>query len=523
MATAASKLRASISPSKGTTRKVTSLRLAAEGLKISAARNFKDIREAVASLEARAKEKNITIPAHRACTGCRGPTKGHGTTPPVGPDCRRTYTESQLGDHLFDRMEVIKMALGGAISASQSQASVSSIHDQEVSTTSLAASSHSASGMSLHADGEVSFRSTSSRKSHKEEVSSALEELSRLKEEKKELEGRNTQMRKRIQAKERRLTEELELTKIESLIVQERASLNESIQENEMLRKDINSFDRKSVPCGSAVPGHDAKLILNLQEQLEALSTKVDGVMHLHTPSKSSPQRKAPTKGALKSGAFDRWEDNVVRKENFPHKFIGSYVNPFDASGKEWDVNNIPLTLFVAGFAKILQSDLALDSTMDREALLQQVATVRDRKLLFLADTMYMAELAGEGGWGGVRKYANRHLRDIESSAEFTWDSYKSNKDMLFMMEQASAKPTTQAPSPAKKFGGRPKSSEGFSPKAASAEMKSLTCRRWNGGTCSSQTDHVTSNILWRHQCDTCLKKGVISSHRSTDPACPNK
>jgi hypothetical protein len=379
--------------------------------------------------------------------------------------------------------------------------------------------------MSLHAAGEVSFHSTSSRKSHREEMSSALEELSRLKEEKKLLEGKNMQIKEKIQAKERRLAEELELTKIESLISQESVSLNKSIHENEMLRKDLNAFDPKSIPRNSVIPGGDAKLILNLQEQLQALSTKVDDVMHLHSLSKSPPQHKAPTKGALKSGAFDRWEDNVVRKENFPHKFIGSYINPFDASGKEWDVNNIPLTLFVAGFAKILQSDLVLDSTMSCAALLQQVATVHNRKLLFLADTMYMAELAGAGGWGGVRKYANSHLRDIESSTEVTWDSYKSNKDMLFIMEQSSTNPRSsfQAPSPAKKFGGKGRGSEGASSKAATAELKSLTCRRWNGGTRSSQSDHVTNEILWRHQCDSCLKKGIISTHRSSDPACPNK
>jgi hypothetical protein len=199
-------------------------------------------------------------------------------------------------------------------------------------------------------------------------------------------------------------------------------------------------------------------------------------------------------------------------------------VNPFNASGREWDVNNIPLTLFVAGFAKILQSDLDFseEGDLDRESLIHRITTVRDKKLLFLADLMYMAELAGTDGWDGVRKYANRHLRDIESSAETTWDSYKSNKDMLFMMEQAGTK-SRATPQTAWKKNGKGKASEGPSPRAASTELKSYTCKRWNNGTCSATSDHVTNDVLWRHQCDSCLKKGVVSSHKTSDPACPSK
>jgi hypothetical protein len=134
-----------------------------------------------------------------------------------------------------------------------------------------------------------------------------------------------------------------------------------------------------------------------------------------HTESKCD-------KGSLKSGAFNKWEDNVVRKETFPHKFIGSYVNQLDAHGKPWDVDNITLPLFIVGFAKILQSDLEFsEATLDdHAAFVEQIYLVRDKKLLFLADLMYMAEWSGHDGWDSVKKYANRHLREIESSVEVT-------------------------------------------------------------------------------------------------------
>jgi hypothetical protein len=130
---------------------------------------------------------------------------------------------------------------------------------------------------------------------------------------------------------------------------------------------------------------------------------------------------------------------------------------------------------------------------------------------LFLSDLMYMAELAGTDGWDDVRKYANCHLRDIELSTKETWDLYKSNKDMLFMMEQSGS----NSKAAWKKPGGTGRTSEEFFPKtkSASTEMKSFTCKRWNNGTCSSQSDHVTNKILWHHQCGACLKKGTVSSH----------
>jgi hypothetical protein len=360
-------------------------------------------------------------------------------------------------------------------------------------------------------------------------------ELEKIKREKSQMEKENARMRQKIQEKEERLAQEVELTKVKSLIVQERVFLNDSLAENQFLKKDLDGIGRKSVPWH--VTTEDSSLLLRLQQQLQILSSKVDVIQTKEDPSPSStkaaqePGRrqngvKKETKGALKSGAFDRWEDNVVRREKFPHKFIGSYVNSFDASGGEWDVNNIPLTLFFAGFAKILQSDLDFseEGDLDRETPLHRITTVRDKKLLFLADLMYMAELAGTDGWDSVRKYANRHLRDIESSAEVTWYSYKSNKDMLFMMEQGGTKSKATSHTPWKKEGkGKGKSGEGFSSKPTSSEMKSYTCKRWNNGTCSFQSDHVTNEVLWCHQCNSCLKEGAVSSHKTSDPACPNK
>jgi hypothetical protein len=122
-----------------------------------------------------------------------------------------------------------------------------------------------------------------------------------------------------------------------------------------------------------------------------------------------------------------------VRKEKFPHKYIGYYVNQLDAHGKSWDVDNVTLPLFVAGFAKIFQSDLEFsEATLsDHDTLLEQIPVICDKKLLFLADLMYMAELLGREGWDSVRKYANRHLREIKSLVDTTWNSYKSDKDML--------------------------------------------------------------------------------------------
>jgi hypothetical protein len=49
-------------------------------------------------------------------------------------------------------------------------------------------------------------------------------------------------MRKKVHEKEKRITEELELTKVKSLVAQECASLNDSVAENEFLKKDLGSF-----------------------------------------------------------------------------------------------------------------------------------------------------------------------------------------------------------------------------------------------------------------------------------------
>jgi hypothetical protein len=188
-------------------------------------------------------------------------------------------------------------------------------------------------------------------------------------------------------------------------------------------------------------------------------------------------------------------------------------------------VDNITLPLFVAGFAKILQSDLEFSEAMfaDHETLLEQISLVRDKKLLFLADLMYLAELSGHEGWDSVKKYANRHLRKFESSVEDTWMSYKSNKDMLFMLEQSNAKArkSTSFQSQPKKFWGKGKALDSQFPK--STEMKSYICKRWNNGTCSSSSDHVTNDILWRHQCDACSRKGKVAQHKSMESSCPSK
>jgi hypothetical protein len=200
-----------------------------------------------------------------------------------------------------------------------------------------------------------------------------------------------------------------------------------------------------------------------------------------------------------------------VRKEKFPHKFIGFYVNQHDTHGKNLDVDNITLPLFMVGFAKILQSNLELsEATLsDHAELLEQVSLVRDKKLLFVADLMYMAELSGPDGWDKVKKYANCHLREIESSVDDTWKSYKSNKDMLFMIEwinpkaRASCLPLPQS----RKFAGKRK--------AANEEMKSYVCKHWNNSTCSLSSDHVTNDILWHHQCDACSRKGSLAQHKS--------
>jgi hypothetical protein len=60
----------------------------------------------------------------------------------------------------------------------------------------------------------------------------------------------------------------------------------------------------------------------------------------------------------LKSGALDRWDSNVVRKERYPHQFIGSFLHQFDDNNKPWDSTTVPLPLFVSGFARIIQANL---------------------------------------------------------------------------------------------------------------------------------------------------------------------
>jgi hypothetical protein len=92
------------------------------------------------------------------------------------------------------------------------------------------------------------------------------------------------------------------------------------------------------------------------------------------------------------------------------------------------------------------------------------------------------------------------------------------------MMEQSNAKTRTSTPfqSQPKKFRGKGKASDSY-PSKPQAEMKSYTCKHWNNGTCNSLADHVNNDILWRHQCIACFRKGTVAKHKSMEDSCPSK
>jgi hypothetical protein len=158
--------------------------------------NVKQPSEAIASLEDRAGRKNIALPMQRLCTGCRGPARGHGSAPPVGPSCSKGYTETDRLEHLMDRMDV-KAILVGAISNSNSS-SLSSIAGSDVTGA------------------EDGF-------SQSPEIT-----ISRV--------------------HQLRVNFDVKLSKVKSLIAQKRTSLNESKIENDLLHNELATFKRISSP-----------------------------------------------------------------------------------------------------------------------------------------------------------------------------------------------------------------------------------------------------------------------------------
>jgi hypothetical protein len=212
----------------------------------------------------------------------------------------------------------------------------------------------------------------------------------------------------------------------------------------------------------------------------------------------------------------------VVRKERYPHQFIGSFLHQFDDNNKPWDSTTVPLPLFVSGFARIIQADLNFtDEDLNDIALLKdKLAEIRDHKLLFLCDLMLMFQTAGSDSWDSIRLLANNRIHEIETSKDVTWKSYKSSNDVFFLLQQQQQQQKKQPP-PKHKFSSTHQQERRSDPQG---EPKSFTCKRWNNGYCSQPSDHVTENVLWHHQCITCWKtKGVVALHKSSDPFCLNK
>jgi hypothetical protein len=224
---------------------------------------------------------------------------------------------------------------------------------------------------------------------------------------------------------------------------------------------------------------------------------------------------KGMRQGGKKSGANQKWDTSVYKTEPYPHQYIGSYIHQFDSNHIEWNKDNIPMPLFVSGFINILQKDLNLPaSSFADPAVATKVRIIRDRKLQFLCDLMYLSHSANS--WGVARQMANQKFLEQELSETMTWDDYKSSTDFLFLMHQTSTSNNSKSTKPPP---SKPKGSQNRSGK----EMPSYICKRWNAGSCNEATDHVTNDIIWRHSCFSCSKKGFVKLHKETDSSCPSQ
>jgi hypothetical protein len=227
-----------------------------------------------------------------------------------------------------------------------------------------------------------------------------------------------------------------------------------------------------------------------------------------------------PTK--LKSGAVEKWETNVCKQEHYPHRFVGSFIHQFDADDKEWSQNNIPQSLFVADWMQIIKQDLTFDPAVFKgnPDLEKKINISKDHKIPFLADLMYMSH---SGKWDTARKFANHRIFEIEASQSLSWDSYTSNRDMLYLMQSS-----TTDDSGGRKSKRPPSSSSSAATHSSPAgpkvtETRTRPCFNWNRGDCLNTSDHFTNGTLWRHHCTDCAKKSGVGIHKAGDTACPNR
>jgi hypothetical protein len=275
-------------------------------------------------------------------------------------------------------------------------------------------------------------------------------------------------------------------------------------------RREILTKIRDTKVCTSAsgaVPRTSAQSVTTSNKSKTAASFE-------DSQGKGDLRQDSVGRGKKKSGATQKWDVNVSKTEPYPHQFIGSYMHQFDSSNVEWNKDNIPMPLFVSGFAKIIQQDLNIsDSTPLDAAALQRIKMVRDKKLQFLCDLMYLSHSANS--WDVARQMANQKILEQELSETLTWDDYQSSSDYLFLMSCVNAKSARPQP--------KGKDSKFGTSRPPRNDMPSYICKMWNQGTCHEPTDHVTNNVVWRHNCFSCWKKGSVKQHRESEPSCPHR
>jgi hypothetical protein len=136
----------------------------------------------------------------------------------------------------MDRMDVIKASMVGVVGhCSLSSSLLSSIAEPDAAGSGLQDQANGAVGgapqspeVTIHARGNISFESTSSRKGTGGVTEKALNKLSEVRKSKSHLEADNKKLRLQIRDKKWQLSKDFELKRVKSLIAQKRVSLNES-------------------------------------------------------------------------------------------------------------------------------------------------------------------------------------------------------------------------------------------------------------------------------------------------------
>jgi hypothetical protein len=151
----------------------------------------------------------------------------------------------------------------------------------------------------------------------------------------------------------------------------------------------------KGIKAGVSVTGVVPRISAPGAQPINFSNKRDTAASYNESQGKGHLRQDSVGKGRKKSGANQKWDVNMSKTEPYPHQFIGSYMHQFDSNNVEWNKDNIPMSFFVSGFAKIIQQDLNIpDSTLLDAAALNKIKTVRDKKLQFLCDLMFLSHSA---------------------------------------------------------------------------------------------------------------------------------